>query len=296
MYQKDYLRDYINSSELRQFSYNIKVRMSKELAIEYDKGLYNDFLLNIKKCFKLISDLGIQYPGNAHPVLYLYIVPQDNYSKLLNIPKEFDRGKGGGKPVCCYDLDGFNSAYGLSENLLKKSIETISSFVNNIHELAHIINSQFFRKNRMIQEGFAEMVPLYLLGLEEEFLEHRNMIIELKDEQILSAKELIESERDNTYGTEELVPNRSCSFRKSYVSSYLFITGCIKKIEEKMNCSKIEAVQHFLEFVKQSNFSHEFLIHDLAHFIGVSIDELLFGKEMQLEVIDSIKTKRDHLI
>lgn len=35
------------------------------------------------------------------------------------MPKHFDKKTGGGKPVNCYDLDGFNYAYGLSQKLLE---------------------------------------------------------------------------------------------------------------------------------------------------------------------------------
>lgn len=50
MYQKDILRECILSSEIRVFSKEIKVRLSKDLAIKYDKGLYQngnkkDFLI-----------------------------------------------------------------------------------------------------------------------------------------------------------------------------------------------------------------------------------------------------------
>ena len=123
MYQKDVLREYISKSELRVFSEKIKVRLSKELAEKYDNGSYNNYLSNMQKCLDMIDTLNIQYPGNAHPVLYVYIVPDNSYSELLRIPKIFDKGAGGGKPVPCYDLDGFNSAYGLSQNILENRPE-----------------------------------------------------------------------------------------------------------------------------------------------------------------------------
>ena len=75
MYQKDILREYINKSELRIFSEKIKVRLSKELVKKYDGGSYNNYLSNMQKFLDLIDTLNIQYPGNAHPVLYVYIVP-----------------------------------------------------------------------------------------------------------------------------------------------------------------------------------------------------------------------------
>ena len=253
MYEKDSLREYIESSELRIFSKEIKVRLSKELALKYDRGCYNNYLENIQMCLNMINTLEIKYPGNANPVLYIYIVPDDNYSKLLKIPSTFDKGKGEGKPVFCYDLDGFNSAYGLSQNMLENKLDkdkNISRIENKIHELSHIIHSQFFLTNQTICEGFAEALPLFALGLEESFTEYRETIKKLSEDQILSAQELLNSEENGSFGGEILIQNRSCSFRTSYISSYLLVRGCMEAIISKYNFSKTQAVQYFLEIVK----------------------------------------------
>lgn len=291
MYKKDMLREYIKSSQVRVFSDRMKVRLSKELSVKYDNGSYFNYLSNMDKYFKMIDTLGIKYPGNAHPILYVYIVPDDSYSELLGIPAIYDNGKGGGKPVKCYDLDGFNSAYGLSQNILEnkpREETSISKIENEIHELAHIIHSQFFGKNLILQEGFAEALPLYALGFEDIFHEHRNLLVNLSENDILSAQEIINSENDNSYGAEEFLPNKSCSFRKSYVSSYLFVRGCMEIISKKYNLSKAETVQHFLEIVKVSDCYDEWLIYDIADAISIPRDELLTGKELQLSVIESL--------
>lgn len=291
MYQRDFLRDYINTSELRVFSSQIKVRLSKELAQKYDKGIYNNYLNNMETCFNMINTLNIKYPGNANPVLYVYIVPDDKYSELLKIPQIFDKGTGGGRPVSCYDLDGFNSAYGISQNLLENAPERetrIARIENEIHELSHIIQKQFFSKNQSINEGFAETLPLYTLNIEKEFEEHKKMLLNLDETQILTAHELLDSEKNGTYGVEAIIPNKSCSFRISYISSYLFIRGCIETIVKNNNCSKAEATQHFLEIVKQSNCTNEWLIYDIANAIGLSPQELLNDKTIQLRVLKNL--------
>lgn len=294
MYQKDILREYVSASELRVFSSKIKVRLSKELAKKYDNGSYNNYLLNMQKYLDMIDTLDIQYPGNAHPVLYIYVVPDNSYSKLLRFPKIFDNGKGGGRIVKCYDLDGFNSAYGLSQNMLENSPEEetrISRIENDIHELSHVVHSQFFSANKTICEGFAETLPLYALGLEEIFDEYRNTIIELDENQIFSAQELLNSEKNGIYGAEAVLPNKSCSFRFSYISSYLFVRGCVETIAEKNNFSKKQAIQNFLEIVKQSNCSNEWLVYDIANSIGIPQDELLNGKQLQMKVLASLATQ-----
>ena len=105
MYQKDMLREYILNSEIRLFSKEIKVRLSKDLAIKYDNGAYQNALLNIQNNLELLNSLNIHYPASANPILYVYIVPDNQYAQLLKIPTHFDKGMGGGKPVRCYDLD-----------------------------------------------------------------------------------------------------------------------------------------------------------------------------------------------
>ena len=262
MYKKDILKDYINSSELRIYNEFIKVRLSSELAIKYDNGIYDKYLNNIYECLKKLYSLNIIFPGNSKPILYLYIVPDENYSKLLNIPTHFDRGTGGGRPVLCYDIDGFNSAYGLSQNILENYNNkfNISREENEIHELSHIIQSQFSSKNQSINEGLAETIPLYILDYEKEYEEHRNIIINLEKGKILSIQELINSEKDGTYGVGEAIKNKSCSFRYSYISSYLFIRGCIEKIKGKYSLDKYSALQKFLEILRNSKCMNEWLI------------------------------------
>ena len=120
MYQEDYLRNYIKKSELRVFSNRIKVRLSSELALKYDMGAYTNFLTRIENEMKMLDKLKIKYPANAKPILYIYVVPDDNFIELLQMPTLFSKNKkSGGKPVTCYNIDGFPLAYGLSQNRLE---------------------------------------------------------------------------------------------------------------------------------------------------------------------------------
>lgn len=291
MFQKDLLREYINHSELRAFNDRIKVRLSKELAQKYDAGSYTNALNNMDKCFKMIEALPIQYPGNANPIFYVYIVPDDDYAAYLRFPSVYDQGEGGGKPVRCYDLDGFNFAYGLSQNMLENEPtdeNDISKIVNEIHELAHIVQGQFFHGNQIICEGFAEALPLYVLNLEDKFDEHRNSLLQLKKDQIFCAQEILDSERNDSFGAEAILPVESCSFRISYISSYLFVRGCMEAIVKKHHLSKEQSVQYFLEILKQCECANEWLIFEIADALDLSRDELLDGKQMQLDILQTL--------
>ena len=294
MYKKNILREYIHNSELRIFSEKLRVRLSKELAEKYDSGAYDNYLKNMEKFYDMLNSLNIKYPSNASPILYLYIVPDDNFEDMLQIPKTFSGQRGGGKPVGCYDLDGFKFAYGVSQNICENKpaeVTNIAKIENEIHELSHLIHGMFFSKNSIINEGLAEAIPLYVMGLEDEFDEHREALLNMDQSQIYSASEILYQERNGIFGKEELLPNKTCSFRLSYISSYLFVRGCLEKIGNKFGLNKIESLQYFLELMKQSSYSQDWLIYDIADTLDLDKEELLNGKLFQLEVIDNLSKK-----
>ena len=158
--------------------------------------------------------------------------------------------------------------------------------MNTIHELAHLVHSMFFLGvDRFICEGFAEALPLYTMDYESIFNQHRELLKSLKKEQILSAQELIEL-GNNQFHAEPLIPNTSCSFELPYISSYLFVRGCLEKIANKFHLNRNEATQKFLEIVKQSECSSQWLVFDIANAIGISGTDLLNKKDMQFDMIN----------
>lgn len=287
-YEVDELQEYIENSNLIEVSDSFKIRLSNELMERYKKGLYSNELSILEKNMNEIKCIGIEYPANAKPVFYVYVVPNENFVSLLNYPED-KAITGGGKPVSCFDLDGFNSAYGVSSNILEvEDMLSIMKTVNNIHELSHLVHGMFFEKNRFISEGFAEALPLYTLNYEEKFLKHRELLKTLKKEQILSAQELIELEENNNFDSDTLISNTSCSFEIAYISSYLFVRGCLEIIEKKFNINRNQATQKFLEIMRQTRCFNQWLVFDIANAIGISQDILLNGKDVQLSVINNL--------
>jgi hypothetical protein len=189
MHKKDKLKTYIEKSVLRVVNDDFRIRLSKELAAKYDAGAYTNSTQQFADYIEQIKKLGLQYPASAKPIFYMYLVPDDDFIELLRFP--YQTRKSGGRPVASYDMDGFNSAYGQSQNMsddtLAKQPNT-ARIVNNIHELAHLVHSQFFDKNRLIAEGFAEALPLYTMDYDSQFDEHRNVLKSLKPDQIYSQK------------------------------------------------------------------------------------------------------------
>ncbi len=288
-YKPNKLFEYIKNSEIRIVNDNFKVRLSRDLAKKYDNGDYKNALQIHIDYINAINKLGLKYPGNANPVFYMYIVPDNNFIELLNFP--FTDSAYGGKPVKCFDIDGFHSAYGISQNLLdnQSSAEPISSRVNGIHELAHLVHGQFFNKDRILAEGFAETLPLYTMGLQNEFDEHAQVIKNMTADDIISPNELLAMGRDGTFGRITRIKNKSASFDWSYISSYLFVRGYIMKIAEKFELTPISATQKFLEIVRSSEYSNQFLIFDLANAIDIPGSDLLKTKTIQLLAQKSIQ-------
>ena len=160
--------------------------------------------------------------------------------------------------------------------------------VNTIHELAHLVHSMFFNKDRLISEGFAEALPLYTMDYESIWKEHQQMLKDLPEDKILSAQQLIEITSNNNFNIGAVMPNKSCSFDYSYISSYLFVRGCLEVIASKFNINKVEATQMFLEIVKQSNSYNQWLIYDIANAIGIPQEKLLKSKEIQINTIRNL--------
>jgi hypothetical protein len=288
MYQGDELKEYIDKSILKKINQNLCIRLSKELSKKYEDGIYNNSIAAFEKYTQQIRDLSLKYPANAKPIFYIYIVPDSSFIDLLKYPYE-DR-KSGGRPVHSYDIDGFNSAYGVSQNIFENfpAKPNITQEVNHLHELAHLVHSLFFSKNRFISEGFAEALPLYTMNYENKFEEHRDAIKNLKPDQIFTISELIKMEKDKKFNAGMLLPNHSCSFDLSYISSYLAIRTCLERISSKFNVDRIEATQEFLEIVKFSKCTNEWLVFDIADTLSLSREELLNQKSLQIETFKRI--------
>lgn len=279
---KNALREYISNSEMRVIVDGVfNARMSADIAKKFDSGEY-DFAINEQKnCIKELQSLNIKYPANAKPVFYMYIVPDDNFVELLKYPH--NNRKGGGKPVASYDLDGFNSAYGASQNTLTftKAI-SIDKHVNNIHEYAHLIQGEFAMPSQFFCEGFAELVPWYALQYESRVPEHFAMMKSLK--KIYSANDLI-----NSGNFLDVVENKTCSFQPSYISAYLWSRAVTEQIRKKFNLSREQTIQKLLEFYAFTGRRNQFFVIELAHLIGMDPDKLLNSTEYQMEMLKQIE-------
>jgi len=109
---------------------------------------------------------------------------------------------------------------------------------------------------------------------------------------------LLDMEKNNNFRAKMLLPDGSftsnlssgvCSFDLSYISSYLFVRGCIETLEAKFSLNKINATQKFLELIRSSACTGEWLIFDIANALDVPKEELLNGKSLQIEAKNNLK-------
>lgn len=276
------LKEYIKNSELRVVNDRFRVRLSADLAKKYDNGVYRNALNLLISHIDAINSLKIKYPNGENPVLYMYVVPDKNFAELLAYPYK-DR-RGGGRPVDSFEKDGFSAAYGTSQNMLANHSETesVSQRENSIHEFAHMVHGMFFNTHLpILGEGFAEVIPLYSLKMEEQFDEHRNVIINMDDAQIFTVRDMYKMCQDGSFYTKNRVPNKSCSFDWSYISSYLFVRGYIMQIAKKFRINRLKATQKFLDIMYDIQRDGVGLFVDMAAVIDMQPDELIDSKKLQ---------------
>lgn len=278
----DILREYIDKSEKRVVIDGVfYARMSPEIAKNFDAGVYDFMLQEHKKCITELQAMNIKYFAGAKPVFYIYIVPDENFIELLSFP--YKERKSGGRPVAAYDFDSFNSAYGTSQNLLTITDHVGSmKHVNLIHEYAHLIEQQFGFREQMFGEGVAETIPWYILEYEKFVPLHVQCLLAM--EKIYTANELLTS-----VSFTDTVPEKTCSFQLSYMSSYLWIRAVVEYIESKFQLSRFNAVQKFLELCGMSRYGKQWFVIELANIIGMDAEKLLSSTEYQRTVLEKIK-------
>ena len=60
MYTINKLKEYIDASVLRKVSNSFCIRLSKELAIKYDSGIYKEAINNLDSIIQEINNLNIK--------------------------------------------------------------------------------------------------------------------------------------------------------------------------------------------------------------------------------------------
>ena len=288
----DALREYIEKSEKRVIIDGVfNARMSKDIAKSFDAGLYDVKLNDHKKCVNELKTINIKYPENTNPVFYIYIIPDETSVELLRYP--YKDHKKIGKPVNSYDSDGFSLAYGSSQNfLIDNGPISTESHVNLIHEYAHLIYNQFgVGRDRWFAEGFAELVPWYVLEYENRVPKH---LVTMKSlDKIYTVNELLDP-----VVFSDAIPGERCAYQPSYISAYLAVRAIVEHIRVKYKLSRFEAVQKVLELVYNIKCRQQWFVRDLTQAIDMDMEKLLNSTEYQIATLNQIEheTKKNIII
>ena len=286
------LKEYIQDSELRVVVPGLfHVRMSKDIAKRFDSGLYDIALAEHKQCINELQNIGVEYPDRKKPIFYLYIVPDNNFVKLLNWPINSSNVKGAGCQVPAYDTDGFDSAFGSNESLLVRDKQrSLSAHIVLIHEYSHLILNQFKVRAVGLEEGFAELVPWYVLDYEKQLPLHLAAMKSMK--RIYTINNLLNMRGRLLH--EDFI--QYCSFQPSYMSAYLWTRAVVEHIRVKYSLSRIDAIKKFLDFYHNSNMDRQWFVRDVAENFDMDYDKLLNSTEYQTEVINQIEQENKNNI
>ena len=289
----DIYNEYKNSSKVYVINEKLKFRIPDVLIKDYEDGKFNNYIESMTNIVNMLDTLQVKYKYDAHPVYYIYMLSIDNYKEILQIPSNFDNGTGGGRPIGCIDPDGFYKAYAVTDNFCrysKEEYEEVFRKSNNIHEIVHLIlNNKKFNPDRYFSEGLSEAVPLYVFDMEKDFTKHRDLITNLKEEDIIPINELYEQGDNNTFGDKKLNESYACTYRASYVSSYLAIASMIDHISKEYGIDKKKATSTFLDVAESTLGGNGMFLNSFASKIGMDFNTLYFGKEYQLEYINKVK-------
>ena len=281
------LKHYIENAEEITINDQFKVKMSKELYERYKTGEFDNYFYMLDTCIKEIDKLGIKYPGGAKPTYYVYMIPTDK-AYMLQIPANFDTGRGGGRPVPSFERDGFPRAYGVTDNMCSNVDITDKKIISNIHELTHLVSNMFFTGSRYLSEGVSEAVPYYVMGMEEDYPEHSEMMAKFNEDIIIPVEKLKINGVFDSLTNMKIINNSSCTFRASYVSSYLAVAALLEKYKDKYGVSKEEALQLFYDTLRGKNDSY-YYEGILCDQLGINPNTFCNETEYQKEYVRKLK-------
>lgn len=149
-----------------------------------------------------------------------------------------------------------------------------------MHELAHIVHGAYFQNMGCLGEGFAELLPHYLLDLDIYNECHCQAVLNLTESDMQSLDFIHQHgmfalEKPGASNTQE---------QKSYLSVYLWMLAYVRRLETRLKADKFAAVNFMLEAFETAdrlNFREKMqVVSDLA---GVSNKQCFSTLELQQE-------------
>lgn len=261
--------------EVLDVSPQMRVAVRSAWAKKVQDGKCDNFISNMENLIKKVAQVPLNYKKSFR-ASFLVFPEGKEFGEVLGLPIEQ------GMCEASVALDkNYPLALMVDENWFENGFGKELSFqqqVGLIHELGHIVHGAYFRNMGCMGEGFAELLPHYLMGLENQ--KHQQKIFALTDENLqtldfIHQNGMFALEPPNGANTQEL---------KSYMSVYLWMLGYVKRLEDKYHLDRFEAtckmLQNFAEFDKQS---WQNKMTATAALVDMAPSEMLQTKALQLE-------------
>ncbi|MDR2338052.1 MAG: hypothetical protein LBE20_05340 [Deltaproteobacteria bacterium] len=271
---------------VREVSPDLKFALQREFVGRFDKGEAASFVEMLRCNIDAILTVPINYP--EPPVFTFFVLERgENFHRWTS---PFENG------MCGVWGDEYNalavdSGYFFNTNCYK------AIRVGIIHELAHIVHRYFFYIANFFAEGFAEVIPYYIMNMEDG--DYSDKGVARKDFlKSFSSSDIITFEwsRKN-----EIIPkgeasskNRiSVQYLPTYVSAFLWMRAYLGRLEKMRGIGKVDALNVLLsEFQKVDKLrsSENGKVFDvkldyIAKLIECSKYEIFSTQELQLEAL-----------
>lgn len=218
-----------------EVSPRLHVYLTKEEYEQYKKDGAPEFSRRFGEAVQLLSLHNIPYPTDGY---YQFVVlPQGEiFKKISGLP--FTQGIGG--------IEGWPEALVVDDRCFF-ALSPNAPFIGLVHELAHLVHGDWI-EIYPICEGFAEVIPFYMLNLTDE--KQQEIALNLTPKEIYSVNTLIKR------GMFLETDIARAQYRKTYVSMYLWMRGYLETVQRKYNLDKLQALKFVLtEFKKASGLS-----------------------------------------
>lgn len=270
--------------EVCRINEHLKVAALPDMAEKIHKGEGYNFLEVMDSYIGEVCALPLAF--RTPPVFSFIVLPcGEMFQTLTGCP--FKQGMAGAKisldkeypRTLAVDDIWFFCGFGKFEDIKRK--------VGLCHELAHTVHSHWF--TRMANEGFAELLPHYLMDLEAQNPQHRKAVFDLTEKEMRSINDI---ETNGIFSAEDLIKYSNTQERIGYMSYYLWTLGLMKCLEEKYQLDKFGAANLLLE--KFSELDHLTLSEKaagVAELVGVDSCVLINSLKLHLEGQNFLRQK-----
>ena len=281
--------------EVIKINPHLRVAALPEIAEKIKGGTGRDFLSTMDGYAKEIAALPLAY--KTPPVFSFVVLPRGElFKKLSGSP--FPNGMAG----ALFAVDeNYPMPLAVDEKWFEAGFSTEDSVQRKTglcHELAHTVHSAWFSNLGVLNEGFAELLPHYLMNLQVDNEAHCQAVAKLVEEDMRTIGDI---EECGIFSKEDLTNRQNTQERKGYLSAYLWMLGYTKRVEEKFDVDKFGAVNLILaEFEKLSKNLETSAFDGVEALVGLPLDTLQntlqLQKEGQRHVAKMGKTKEKPML